>query len=59
VQELGDQARFADAGIANERDEFAALLGLHTLPSLPEDRKLALTSDEQRLVPPLRRVAHA
>ena len=58
-QKLRGQPRLADARVADDRDQLAALLGLHTLPRLPEERELALASDEQRLVPPLRRLAHA
>ena len=58
-QELRGEPRLADAGIADDRDQLAALLGPHALPRLPEQRELALTPDEPRLVPPLRRVAHA
>ena len=59
MQELGDEARLADAGIADDRHQLAALLGLHTPPGFSDDRKLALASDERRLVSSLRRVAHA
>ena len=58
-QSLRDEPGLADAGIADDRDQLAALLGLHALPRLPEERELALTADEQRLVPALRRLAHA
>ena len=58
-QNLRDEPGLADARIADDRHQLAALLGLHALPCLPEDRELALASDEQRLVPPLRRLAHA
>ena len=58
-QQLRDQPRLADAGVADDRHQLAALLGPHALPRLPHERELALTPDEQRVVPPLRRVAHA
>ena len=58
-QNLRGQPGLADAGIADDRDQLAALLGPHALPRFPDERELALTSDERRLVPPLRRVAHA
>ena len=58
-QQLRGEPRLADAGIADDRDQLAALLGLHALPCLPEDRELALTADEQLPVPALRRVVHA
>ncbi len=49
----------ADARVADDRDQLAALLGLHTLPGLPDERDLALTADEERLVATLRRLVHA
>ncbi len=58
VQKLGGQPGLADTGVAYDRHELAALLGLHALPYLSDERELPLASDEQRLVPPLRRVAH-
>ena len=54
-QGLGDEPRLADAGLADDRHELAALLGLHALPGLAEERELALASDEPRLVPALGR----
>ena len=42
-QELRDEPRLADAGIADDRDQLAALLGPHTLPGFPDERELALT----------------
>ena len=58
-QELGGQPRLADAGIADDRDQLAALLGPPPLPCFSHEPELAPTSDEQRLVPTLLRLAHA
>ena len=58
-QSLRGEPGLADAGIADDRDQLAALLGPHALPCLPEERELALTADEQLPVPALRRVVHA
>ena len=58
-QNLRDQPRLADAGIADDRHQLAAPLGLHALPRLPDERELALASDERRPMPSLRRLAHA
>ena len=58
-QKLRREPRLADAGIADDRDQLATLLGPHALPSNLQDRELALTADEQRPMPPLRRVTYA
>ena len=58
MEELVNEARLADAGIADDRHQLAPLLGLHTAPGFRDDCELALASDEQRLVLPLRRVVH-
>ena len=58
-EELGDEARLADAGVGDDRHQLAAALGLYRSQTLPEQRELALTADEARLVAPLRRLPHA
>ena len=56
-QSLRGQPGLADAGVADDRHQLAALLGPHALPRLSDERELALTSDEPHLVPALRRLA--
>ena len=58
-QNLRGEPGLADTGVADDRHQLAALLGLHALPCFPDERELALASDEPRLVPALRRLAHA
>src|SRR6266540_3829419 len=56
-ESLYSKARLADAGFGDDRDQLAALLPPNALPGVGESRKLVLTSDEQRAVPPFVRLA--
>ena len=49
-EQLGSEARLADAGVADDRHQLATLLGPHTRPCVANERQLALASDELRLV---------
>ena len=57
-QRLHDEPRLAHAGIADDRDESAAALGLHARPRIEDGGELPLSPDEGRLVEPFRRVSH-
>ena len=57
-QSLRGEPGLADAGIADDRHQLAALLRPYALPRLPQDPELALTAHEQLPVPALRRIAH-
>ena len=57
-QNLRGEPRLADTRVADDRNQLAALLGLHALPGFPEKRELALAADERVPVAPLRRVVH-
>src|SRR5581483_9090281 len=57
-ERLGDEARLADPGVADDRDQLAALLDLRALPGSPDQGELVLAADEARLVAPLRRIVH-
>ena len=56
-QRLHDEPGLADTGVADDRNERAAALGLHPLPRLENDARARLPSDEERLVTALRRVS--
>ncbi len=49
LEEVGDEARLADAGRAEEREEPARAVGDRVLVVAPEPLALALASDERRL----------
>jgi len=49
-QQLCDQARLADACLADQRDELAATTCADPLPGSLQDRELARPADEQGLV---------
>ena len=56
---LGHQTGLADAGLADDGQALAAILRQHASPGMPDQRDLAHSSHESRVVPPARRIAHA
>jgi hypothetical protein len=58
-QSFHRQSGLAHAGIAGDGDQLAALLGLHALPYLVQERQLWLTADEQPSMEVLWRVVHS
>jgi hypothetical protein len=54
-EQLADEPRLADAGVADERQETRAAAGRDVLVERPQPRELRVASDERRVVPPQER----
>ena len=57
-ERLGDETRLPEAGFADDRHQFTALVGECTLPGAVDQADLALAAHKRAFVRPLRHLTH-